>query len=689
MMRGFALAVILALTSFGSTAMAQPIGVALASNNDRIYVDGRAVHFEQLGTVARDPVVRTGDAGLATMLSLVGARMQFEPGTRFVVLTRADGKLVTFTVGSNAVTIDDTSTGIPFGPFYDGDHLYVPLLALAQAIGLNVRSFSGGYAFSPQIISVSRRVGQRRTILEIQATAPLEWRAAYGGQPHKPMLVITFPGFANAAGEMVALGGREAKNAAIAQAGPPGFPITSVTLDAARGVKFAAHRVSPVGLDIVLARATKDLALRSIRETAPSVARTNLPASSSATAQPTAASSPSPSAKPLATTSGYSAGTNPVATAVPAPEVTDNSTANPAETPVAGASESPTPLPSGASPSPSGQPIQKITEASVTDAQGVSRLSLTISGPVSFEWHRLADPDNRVWVDIYQAELIGPATDLTVKLPVVKSVKISQHELSPDHVVRISIEPTQPVDIAIGSIEGAPNQLGIDIRSTAPPAGAPSNGVGAFLGPQPTPWKFGLVSPAPMDPRLVVIDPGHGGNDPGAMNQYIGLRESNLTLQIAKLLKADLEHAGWRVSLTRDGDYEVGDPSGDDKQELQARCDIANAAGARLFISVHINSSVSSEPSGITTYYWRQADRQLAQAVQAGMVQATNAGDAGVKRDNFYVIHHTIMTAVLVEAAYLSNPHDAQLLTQPRFLDRVASGIAQGVKDFTGGPPAP
>jgi len=113
---------------------------------------------------------------------------------------------------------------------------------------------------------------------------------------------------------------------------------------------------------------------------------------------------------------------------------------------------------------------------------------------------------------------------------------------------------------------------------------------------------------------------------------------------------------------------------------------VANAAGARLFISVHINSSVSSAPSGLTTYFWRPADRSFAQAVQAAAVRATGAGDDGVMREAFYVTRHTVMPAVLVENTYLSNGHDASLLTQSWFIDRIAAGIAQGVKDYTGGP---
>jgi N-acetylmuramoyl-L-alanine amidase len=374
-----------------------------------------------------------------------------------------------------------------------------------------------------------------------------------------------------------------------------------------------------------------------------------------------------------------------VPTAVPAPEVTDNSGAN-----AAGPTPSPGPSGSGAVPEASPSPLEKITDVSVTDAPGASRITLSLTGPVSFEWHRLASPDNRFWIDISQAALVGPARDVVVKLASVRSVRVSQHELDPDHVVRVSIDPSQPVDIAIGGIDGAPNQLGIDIHDNPPPADAPSSGVG-MLAPsaQPSPQPAVAVTRGPSHPNLIVIDPGHGGNDPGAENRQYGLIESHLTLSIVQRLKADLERAGWRVTLTRDGDYEVGDPNGNDKQELQARCDVANAAGARLFISVHINSSFSSGPSGLTTYYWRQDDRPFAQDVQSATAVASGAGDAGVRRENFYVIHHTFMPAVLVEVAYLSNSHDAALLAQPAFLDKVAAGIAQGVKGYTGGAPAP
>ncbi|HEV2038099.1 MAG TPA: N-acetylmuramoyl-L-alanine amidase, partial [Candidatus Eremiobacteraceae bacterium] len=558
-------------------------------------------------------------------------------------------------------------------------------------LGLAERRFHGNYAFSPQILSVQRRIGLHRTIVEIEASAPLAWRSAYSARAKHETLTLTFPGFANAASSKLNLGGREAKAATIAQQGPPGYPITSLTIDLMHRVKFAAHRMSEGStLDLVLARNEGDLTLSAPVAT-PSVQTSRIPkaaatgpASAAPTVVPIACCPPVAIAVATVTTmrkpsAGPSAA--PVPTAVPAPEVTDNG-ASPA-------SSSPSAEASAITPSPSPSPLERITDVSVTEAPDISRVTLTVTGPVSFEWHRLAPPDNRFWVDISQAALVGPARDIAVKLPAVRSVKISQHLITPDHVVRLIIDPLQPVDVVIGAIEGAPNQLGVEIRANAPAADAAASGVGALPVSSQTPHPVVAITPGPPHPNLVIIDPGHGGNDPGAINGQYGLVESHLTLAIAQRLKVNLERAGWRVVLTRDGDYEVGDPAGDDHQELQARCDIANAAGARLFISVHINSSFSSGPSGLTTYFWRPSDRALAQMIQNATVRTSGAGDDGVKRENFYVIHHTVMAAILVENAYLSNAHDATLLSQPGFLDRLAAGIAQGVKDYTGGPPPP
>ncbi|MBV8459978.1 MAG: N-acetylmuramoyl-L-alanine amidase [Candidatus Eremiobacteraeota bacterium] len=666
------------LASVSRMAAAQPVAVPVTALADQVFVSGREVRFEHLGSFRGAPVVRVDDPGLGSMLEILGAKMQFQPGTRFVVFTRADGTLITFTVGSNALSVDDSSRAMPFGPFYQGTQLYIPLQPLTTGLGLYERHFHQAFAFSPQIVSVQRRVGQQRTIVEIIASAPLTWRSSLGGPPKHPALVLTFPGFANAAGSHVTLGGREAKAASLTQQGPPGFPITTLTIEVMHGVKYAAHRVGGSSqMALVLAHNEKDLALSTVA-IAPAVHISAMP-TAPPTQAPTPVPTPAPTVVPSPAARGAVATAAPVPTAVPAPQISGSPSAVPSGAEEPGAQVSPGPSPS---------PLQKITDIFVTDTTDASRITLAVTGPVSFEWHRLAAPDNRFWIDISAAALIGPARDIAVKLPQVRSVKISQHLITPDHVVRVIIDPSQPVDVVIGAIQGAPNQLGIEIHASPPPVDAPQSGIGMMQAPAQTAAPNVAVTPGPKHADLIVIDPGHGGNDPGAMNQQYGLVESHLTLAISQKLKADLQHAGWRVVLTRDGDYEVGDPNGDDHQELQARCDVANAAGARLFISVHINSSVSSAPSGLTTYYWRPADRSFAQTVQAAAVRATGAGDDGVMREAFYVTRHTVMPAVLIENTYLSNAHDASLLTQSWFIDRIAAGIAQGVKDYTGGPPS-
>ncbi|MDQ6779745.1 MAG: N-acetylmuramoyl-L-alanine amidase [Candidatus Eremiobacteraeota bacterium] len=663
------------------TAAARGIGLLVSPNASHVFVAGRDVRFENLGSAHGEPVVRVDDAGLRSMLNVLGARLAWQPGTRYAALTRADGVLITFTVGSNALSLGDSSIALSSPPFYQDNAFYLPLLPLAQALGLDVRRFSGGYAFVPQIISAQRRIGLRRTVLEIRGSAPLTWRTAYAGKRGRITLTLQFPGFANAARQKIWMGGRDARVATATESGAPGFPVTTFAIDVQRGVHFASHRMpGGAALDLILARDQNDLRLAAV-VAAPSVVL-NRP--TAAPSRPSAAPSRQP-AQPL------NASTPPpssVPTAQPLPSdqshtPTGDGSSQPGESPMPESSaDQGTVQPS---PGTSEAPLQKISDAFVTDATDASRVTLIVTGSVSFEWHRLGDPDNRFWVDVHNAELIGPARDLKAKLPMVQSIKLSQHELFPEHVVRVSINPSQPVDVRIGAVEGSPNQLGIEILAAAPPLDAPTSGTGMIDVAARPPHV--VASRGRAEPNLIVIDPGHGGNDPGSLNRGAGLVESHLTFAISQRLKADLEHAGWKVVLTRQGDYEVGDPGGNDHQELQARCDIANAAGARLFISVHVNASTSSAPNGVTTYYWKPADRALAQAVEQAAAQLGSVADAGVHRENFYVIHHTVMPAILVETAYLSNAHDAALLAQPAFTNKMADAIARGVNDFTGGPP--
>ncbi|HLX01437.1 MAG TPA: stalk domain-containing protein, partial [Trinickia sp.] len=129
----------------------------MAPSQAQVWVQGRQITFAHLAIAYGDPVVPADDPGLGAMLSTVAARSAWQPGTRFVAIARADGKLVTFASGSNAVSVDGVPTAMPFAPFTEGSRLYLPLLPLARALGLGVRGFRGGYVFVPQLLAIVPR----------------------------------------------------------------------------------------------------------------------------------------------------------------------------------------------------------------------------------------------------------------------------------------------------------------------------------------------------------------------------------------------------------------------------------------------------------------------------------------------------------------------------------------------------
>ncbi|MBD5654763.1 MAG: N-acetylmuramoyl-L-alanine amidase, partial [Candidatus Eremiobacteraeota bacterium] len=199
--------------------------------------------------------------------------------------------------------------------------------------------------------------------------------------------------------------------------------------------------------------------------------------------------------------------------------------------------------------------------------------------------------------------------------------------------------------------------------------------------PDPTStWKF--APPVSGNGKLIVLDPGHGGSDFGAMHN--GLVEKDLNLDISRRLRTLLIARGWQVKMTRDTDVDVYQPNDSARDELQARDDVANAAGARMLISVHSNAFTTSALSGTTTYYYKADSYALAGAVHARLSASLPTKDDGVRKENFYVIHHATMPAILIETAFLSNPSDAALLHSPAFLQKIASCIADGVGDYAG-----
>jgi N-acetylmuramoyl-L-alanine amidase len=186
--------------------------------------------------------------------------------------------------------------------------------------------------------------------------------------------------------------------------------------------------------------------------------------------------------------------------------------------------------------------------------------------------------------------------------------------------------------------------------------------------------------------KKIVIDPGHGGPDTGAIGPS-GTYEKNCNLAIALALNDILKQAGAKTFLTRDKDispaanYSVN-------EDLDARVNIANSLNADLFICIHNNASNSNpEARGTEIYYSEnnpQANEslQLANSIQSAVIDTLKTSNRGVKELGFYVLRYTTMPTILLETAFISNPYEEARLQNPIFQKNVAAAIFQGIYNY-------
>lgn len=193
----------------------------------------------------------------------------------------------------------------------------------------------------------------------------------------------------------------------------------------------------------------------------------------------------------------------------------------------------------------------------------------------------------------------------------------------------------------------------------------------------------------------VVIDPGHGGKDNGSSNKS-GMREKDLTLDIAQRVEQNLKSANFPTVLTRTDDRYVA---------LSERVEVANKLKNSIFVSIHLNADSAEWVTGMETFYADQKStpgyawswiglfskpegpeldtgETLAGFVQASLVTKLSSANRGIKADNLYVVRNVRHAAVLVEAGFLSNTFEAQLLSNPDYRDRLAGAIAEGVVSY-------
>lgn len=191
---------------------------------------------------------------------------------------------------------------------------------------------------------------------------------------------------------------------------------------------------------------------------------------------------------------------------------------------------------------------------------------------------------------------------------------------------------------------------------------------------------FVAPAPAPLANRVIVLDPGHGSPQAGAF--YYGVREADVNLAVALLLQKKLADAGGTVVLTRSTDALLAVAAAAPAVELQARVDVAKAADADIFVSLHANAHDKAETAGIITFYPPGRPTELARAIQDGLVWETGAVNKGVRPANFYVLRQSDVPAVLVEMGFLTNGAENARLADPDYQEQLAAGIFKGIVSY-------
>ncbi|MEN1761478.1 N-acetylmuramoyl-L-alanine amidase family protein [Anoxynatronum sibiricum] len=175
--------------------------------------------------------------------------------------------------------------------------------------------------------------------------------------------------------------------------------------------------------------------------------------------------------------------------------------------------------------------------------------------------------------------------------------------------------------------------------------------------------------------KLIVIDAGHGGSDPGASSPNLKMNEKDVNLEVALEARRMLEAAGFRVYMTRTGDTYVG---------LQDRAGVANQLGADLFISIHANAAGRTDIKGVETLYYPSEEnpmdfrnnKYLAEIFQDEMVRTLGAASHRINaRDKLVVLRETKMPAIIIEIGFLTNPDEERLLATSEYRRLAAQGI--------------
>ena len=358
-----------------------------------------------------------------------------------------------------------------------------------------------------------------------------------------------------------------------------------------------------------------------------------------------------------------------------------------------------------------------------------TRIAVTLDHEAQFEHHQIPGATPRMYIDIAGARLAPGVRDLPIGDGLLKTARVAQFNADTVRVV-IDMESigefkvftfSDPYRIII-DVKGERRQEISRLKETIqpPPAVIPLPKVAAVEKAEEKPRQEEKARtaprPVPGKVRRIVVDPGHGGHDPGALGQK-GTNEKDVVLEIGLRLARKLrDELGLDVVMTRSSDVFL---------ELQERTGIANQVGADLFVSIHANASLNRNAAGIETYYLNLAKTEkvaqlaakengtslekvsllqavlfdlmanyklndsahLADEVQKAVyrkVSGTYPGvkNLGVKQGPFYVLVGATMPSILVETAFVSNDREEDRLNDPLYQDATAEGILEGIRAY-------
>lgn len=191
---------------------------------------------------------------------------------------------------------------------------------------------------------------------------------------------------------------------------------------------------------------------------------------------------------------------------------------------------------------------------------------------------------------------------------------------------------------------------------------------------------------------MVILDPGHGGEDPGAVSNYSGIAEKDINLRIALMLKEYLEADNYRVIMTREEDVLNYKPSTKNitekrRQDLTARRKLIDSSGADIVVSIHLNKFEEPQYYGAQTFYppGSAESERLAVCVQNALrenVDPSNNRKALVKKERIVILRDLVVPTVLVECGFLSNSQEEALLRTVDYQEKIARAIKKGIDDY-------